>query len=669
MMILALTALPAHAIDINNLPDWVRDSIHPVEIDWSQVYPGLAAPPAWAQEPAAVQEVHPGAGSPQAAGIGTLSTVSPAGPAGALNVAHPTTAATGGLQTASPASGLGGIGGLAPAHPSAAATAGLHEVNATPAAMTGLHEVKPGPSATAGLEPVSAGPIVGQINRLAPTDTRAQQLLLNWRTKAEYAGMVLGSVIKRDLLEQSIPPETMVGVLEAIPLAHPMDPVYLPVCETLWQRSGEKLDTCLALPYAPRIYMATYLGTIAREEDAKTLLSSLENPDKMTHGADLYHVACQLLDYERCSFPLAIWCHKRGATLRGPADQAFVCFHIRQACEKLGDPELVRKELIPWAEEALARPGGGIRLEYSVRELIWAYDYVGDHESAMARGGHWLERVALDLGPTKKLLQAQLELGEICYRAGKLVDAVRILTGVIEKASPDSYFARKAQAILLEQAGDVDMAGPHALLAPAFAGTTPERVSIELRRGEELLDVINVSGNPTFTVTAVRCSIPEITPFVATAETDSLAVKGIRTGLRVSPTAELGEQAGFLAFHTNASNAQEIRVPLAVCVGPAIVCRPQGTLSFAAVSPGATKTLVAFVSSTIPIEIVDWRAQPPGVVTLQTKRQRATSYLVQVTLSAPEQPGPIAGSLELRTNLSAEPMVVIRYEATVGEKH
>ena len=76
MIMLALTALPARAIDINNLPDWVRDSIHPVEIDWSQVYPGLAAPPAWAQEAAGLQEVRPRP-------LAGLETVSPAaGPSG-----------------------------------------------------------------------------------------------------------------------------------------------------------------------------------------------------------------------------------------------------------------------------------------------------------------------------------------------------------------------------------------------------------------------------------------------------------------------------------------------------------------------------------------------------------------------------------------------------------
>ena len=447
MVMLALTALPARAIDINNLPDWVRDSIYPVEIDWSQVYPGLAPPPAWAQEPTAVQEVHPGAGTPQATGIGELSTISPAGPAGSLRVAHPTTAATGGLQTVSPSplgglqsvSPASGLGGLAPAHPSAAATAGLHEVNATPAAMTGLHEVKPASSATAGLQevtpassvtadlrPVSAGPIVGQINRLAPTDTQAQQLLLTWSAQLRD-GTLNRDSLKQLITEQNVPSDTLIGVLNGLPLAHPMDPVYLPVCEVLWQRSGEKLDTCPALSYAPRIYLATYLGTLGREEDAKTLLSSLENPNKMALGADLYHVACQLLDYEECSFRLAIWCHKRGATLRGPADQAFVCWHIGQSCRKADDPrELARRELIPWAEEALARPGSESRWAHPLRELAWAYRELGTPQMVGQRGRYWLDQATRRGIPTDTLAVTMRALIAVCSDAGLASDAQAI---------------------------------------------------------------------------------------------------------------------------------------------------------------------------------------------------------------------------------------------------
>lgn len=586
MIMLALTALPARAIDINNLPDWVRDSIHPVEIDWSQVYPGLAAPPAWAQDPAAVQEVHPGACTPQATGIGALNTVSPAGPAGALNVAHPTTAATGGLQTASPAAGQSGIGGLAPAHPSAAATAGLHEVNPTPAAMTGLHEVKPGSSATAGLQPVSAGPIVGQINRLAPTDTQAQQLYLSWQDPL----LKLDNVRERlraEIVERGVAPETLVAVLSCIPLSHPMDPVYLPVCEVLWQRAADDLDKCRELPYAPRIYMATYLCTIDREADAKALILSLDNPDAMALAADYYHVANELAFHRRKAPLLAIWAWKRGSEMRGALDQALVCTHIAQTSSTLGDAAMLRTELIPWAEEALARPGSEGAWEYAFHILIGAYERVGETGKAAERREYWLEQARQRGISLEPLTGEKLKRARALAEEGQARPAADLLRQIIGEESGATADIAQTELVLL--AREHPNAGEARVLPAVFKRVWPPKLAISLAARSRCTRTVRVLGNPTFCVTAMKCQLAWVEA-VVDEETHSGRTAGYTIRLTVGPVDKVGVYRDDLIIETNTTGRMAIRVPLEVSIFEPSVARRDGARGSAPLSASSRST-------------------------------------------------------------------------------
>ncbi len=578
MMIFALTALPAHAIDINNLPDWVRDSIHPVEIDWSQVHPGLAPPPAWAQEPAAVQEVHPRAGTPQAAGIGTLSTVSPAGPAGALNVAHPTTAATGGLQTVSPSplgglhtaiptSGPSGVGGLAPAHPGAAATAGLHEVNPTPAAMTGLHEVKPGSSATAGLEPVSAGPIVGQINRLAPTDTEAQQLYLTWQNPLLKLGN-FREALKAEIVERGIERETLVAVLNCIPLSHPMDPVYLPVCQVLWQQMEEDVDGCSELPYAPRIYMATYLCTIDREDEGKQLILSLDNPDRMALAADYYHVANELAFHRRKAPLLAIWAWKRGSEMRDARDQALVCTHIAQTCSTLGDAAMLRTELIPWAEEALARPGSEGAWEYAFHILLGAYEHVGEPGKAAERREYWLEQARQRGISLEPLTGEKLKRARALAEEGQARPAADLLREIIRAESgATADIAQQELALLGREHADI---GEVQILPSVLKRVWPPRLPVSVPIAVQCTRRVEVLGNPTFSITGTRCDLPWVEA-VVDEELHSGGTAGYTVRITIGPAAEVGAYEADLIIDTNTAGNAPICVPLEVQVFAPIV--------------------------------------------------------------------------------------------------
>ena len=106
------------------------------------------------------------------------------------------------------------------------------------------------------------------VSRLSTVDTAPQQRLLTWRTELE-AGAIDRDALLARIIEEQVPADTLVAILELLPLAHPMDPLYFPVCGALWDALEEDLDACLTLPYATRIFMAAYLGVLERPDDTK----------------------------------------------------------------------------------------------------------------------------------------------------------------------------------------------------------------------------------------------------------------------------------------------------------------------------------------------------------------------------------------------------------------
>jgi len=378
------------------------------------------------------------------------------------------------------------------------------------------------------------------------------------------------------IAEHTIDRATLIEALDSIPFSLPMDPMYLPICEAVWERVAQDVDACLEVPYAPRIYMATYLGTVGREEDAKTILSSIDPADRMKFGARLYNIANELCDHQRAGYRLAIWCHKRGAELRGPADRAWVCFCIRQECQGLGGTEVVREELIPWAEEALARPGsevavppgtpggGGSRWRYAVRELIWAYDYVGEPQKALERGEYWFQQAKERKVSPQELLGARLQLAEAYANAGKAKDAAQILQALLAPdASASSWLVRRAQTQLIELATLHPEIGDLGLPAPQLERISPDRPILRVRVGDRATLTIQVVGNTTFRVNKAQCTVP----FVQTAMYwgPSRQDKSVQViVLSVEPTEKALKEEGTLIIETNDVEKQKVELPVVI---------------------------------------------------------------------------------------------------------
>ena len=155
--------------------------------------------------------------------------------------------------------------------------------------------------------------------------------------------------------------------------------------------AGERLEHLEEVPACGRPGLAISLGLLGRDQDVRTVLSSIPPADLDRLKPDAYYlVASELLRYNKC-LRTAIWAWKTEAARRGAMDRALVCSTIRAACRRLGDPEVVREELIPWAEEALAMPGSESQWHRALPALLWAYDYVGERQKAIERGRYWLQ--------------------------------------------------------------------------------------------------------------------------------------------------------------------------------------------------------------------------------------------------------------------------------------
>jgi len=517
---------PALAIDLRHLPDWIRLSIEPVHINWAEVYPGL------------VSDV-----SAVSVGGEELQTLQSVGSTGASTVS----VGGGDLQT------VQGIG-----------TAGEPQIG-------GVHGI----SLEGELRGVSLGQKGKPIVIPEPARTRGYALLLTWKDLMQQ-GKLDEETRRAWIAEHNVDRATLIEALDNVRFSLPVDPIYLPICAALWDKIGTNIEAYLEFPYSARMIMAIYLGVLEREEDAKKLLSSLSNPDKMALGADLYRVANELLGYQNKSYRLAIWAHKRGAMMRGPADQAWVCFLIMQECRKLGDPEVVREELIPWAEEALARPGsevavppgtpggGGSRWRYAVRELIWAYDYVGEPQKALERGEYWFQQAKERNVSPQDLLGARLQLAEAYANAGKAKDAAQILQALLAPdASPSSWLVRRAQTQLIELATLHPEIGDVGLPAPQLERISPDRPILRVRVGDKAPLTIQVVGNTTFRVNKAHCTVP----FVQTAVYwgPSRQDKSVQViVLSVEPTEKALKEEGTLIIETNDAEKPEVEVPIVI---------------------------------------------------------------------------------------------------------
>lgn len=311
--------------------------------------------------------------------------------------------------------------------------------------------------------------------------------------------------------ESGVSDETLIRALDSIELSHPMKSPYLGLCELLWERLGGDIERCLELPYAPRIYMATYVAILGRTEDARRLVLSLPEDDPMRLSADIYHIANELAVYRKTAYDLAIWIWKRGATMRGPAEQAWVCRHIVIACANWSreDPGCWEREALPWIEEALARPGAEPRWGEAVLAVIHSYWAMGKPVAGIDEAMRLLEEVPAGGRsiPASQIAWAGLQTANAIMRE-KLSDHYQDAEVMLRQAirAGERVVAQAAQYSLLRLAEDYPMTEPTIVLPPEVYKVTPEALVLRLGADGEAAELF-VDGNATLYIEAVTSDL------------------------------------------------------------------------------------------------------------------------------------------------------------------
>jgi len=135
--------------------------------------------------------------------------------------------------------------------------------------------------------------------------------------------------------------------------------------------------------------------------------------------------------------------------MKGAADQAFVCWHVAQACRVLQDKDAVRSELLPWCESALERPGSESRWDYAIRELLWGHEFNGDRSKGIERACHWLS-LAPQRGVSPAIITpARFVLAQAMARDGRVKEADELLRQVTS-ADASGFLCNRARAEMCE---------------------------------------------------------------------------------------------------------------------------------------------------------------------------------------------------------------------------
>lgn len=503
----------------------------------------------------------------------------------------------------------------------------------------------------------------------ARLNSRIASLLATWRHLLAR-GRLDEESMAQWVLARGIDQATLIEALDSIPLDHPMDPIYIPLCAILVQQMGDGQDAYLGLPVSARMAMAMYLAVLGREEQARRLLESVSWLEQVAldRMVPMYHVANELIRYRGNASPgLAIWALKQGAMHRGARDRAFVCSHIRAACEQAGSAEMVRDQLIPWAEEALAMPGSEPTFRIALRSLVWGYEYVAQPAKALERGLYWLAQASERRVPVPDLATSLVGVSDLLAAADRADEAARLLRQAIEACEPSSGAAARMQAQLLELARDNPDMGNVSILPAKYEAVIPERVTLEVSAVGPSTTYITVKGSPTLEVLGVKADHPLVrAEAVAPRMVEDKSIHKIT--IRCVPGGEWQAGEHVLTITTSDPEHACVGVPLQLRPTNPITVQPD-ELFYGFVTCGATKALRVELSAEEPFTIKGAVSDRPGNFTIDVAESLGGRYVLNVSLRAPHTPGLMEGHIDVETTLAAHPKLRIAYYAQVrGDK-
>ncbi len=453
--------------------------------------------------------------------------------------------------------------------------------------------------------------------------------------------------------------DLVVTVLEWLALDRFSAVAYRPFAALLWEKLQDSEEGVETLPAQPRIFLVMYLGS--RGECAAARQAAESITEKLPHNR-WWTLATELQTNAEC-LPLALYAMQRALRLEPDAATAIeYCCSMRNLCQQIGDKPIVQKEFIPVVGEELKRvftTGAHKDWPRLLSALMWGYQYLDDHTTALEVGEDWLRwaeywKVSTDerhLSGAEQMIDdsiiAEYGVGEIISR---LVQSIREPGSKSEKA-------KRAQRRFFELA----RANPEEseIMVGEFKRVWPENLTVSLRAGEQVTRTVTVKGDDLFWVRGADCELPWANAVLG-KETVGTRDNSYAMDLTIGPIANAGGYVTEVVIQTNDPRNQTIQVLVLAEVLSPVTARPD-SFFFGFLKTGQAKSATVTLTSTVPFEVTDAQADKPELITVEVTRQEDNSYQIKATLKTPDQSGTLEGNIEVQTDLPGQPTVTIPY--------
>ena len=678
-MLLCACLPPACAVDLRDLPDWVRAQLFPVEVDYQGMYPipGLA-PTLTPVAPAAATAT----GTPAtvsiagAADVGALRTIggSPAGvrPDGLATVSGPgAAAAMGGLHTVGGPTVTGTLGALGaigaptvtgasgtPATvsiPGAGDVGALRTIGGSPAGVRadGLATVS-GPAAAAAMGNLSTvgGPAdtgtLGAVSTVSVPGGRPGDLtalggvsvsgaaprtgdLQAFATKGIGRGAQCIDVIRTERMtpkqfiswadENGITTDEIVAAMQYSGIDWPeLAPESMPLAAAISARIGDELTGMESLPMMARLLLATYFGKLGRDDDVRKVYAAISDEEiRAAPRRHLYCVTSRLIHHVPV---VALDVIERCAAVV-PEDRRLLTREFAVACLGIGGQDIVRHRLIPYCTEALEQMPPMADWGTALSILLSAYQMVGDDEAAAAEGLNWL-RVAVEKGAgteSGEYLDAKLAVARSCLRSGRMDELAR-------------------------------------LVPPAYEMTRPSRTTVRVRVGQQGDTKMRVIGTCSLQVIGVASDSEWLHAELAGTSTVGLQTSW-HIAVNTTPLQTAPAKPGTVHVRTNDPAAPTIEIPVEVALLPAVQVEAPGCL----LPEGSAGTAEVLVTSSVPVVLSLEHVDGSGPIDVQIREVGPLVYRVTADFACAPKPRARRGLVVIATGLPDQPRLVVPFMA------
>jgi len=427
--------------------------------------------------------------------------------------------------------------------------------------------------------------------------------------------------------------------------------------------AGDDLSQVEAIPPFGRLWLAILFSKRGDGQKAERSFDSMTDEQlvRLPRETTVMTIAHLIRDVPRGAVPVI----KHWAEAMN--EEAVSCHDLHVACLRTGDADVVRSELIPWAEAALQMSPTGSGWLHAITALLWAWTYVGEPGTAAERGEYWLRRGAERGVPGDALNVARVRIAECVAASGDLATAAQMFGRIIASGPPPA--AESALALLMDL-GDLTLtATPDSAALPGeFRRVWPETLSIGLSSTSPTSHIVRLTGSRAFRVTGLRTTSPVV----------SASVGAVRKGMKgviyeievgVSPDPPLTAVEAEVQVLTNDRRRKCITIPVTTRPGPAVDVVPSH-IFFGFVEVGQTAEREVVIRSRQAFTVLSVRPSHPDAIHVEAPGAPANHHELAIRLRAGPAEGVVEGQIVFETDLERQQEVVLSYYAQiVGARH